>query len=118
MDLIPECHDLGYEMTNNLDLYNDTIISCCIYQYHVISWDMNISWHIVLYHAVSCCIISSERFSDAERHCSPCDVREEAYVCFIVRAVNLLVQVVEYSGITGHVGMLSAPNHPLYGSTC
>jgi hypothetical protein len=57
MDLIPEWHDLGYEMTNNLDLYNDTIISFYIYQYHVISWDMCISWHIMLYHDVSCCIM-------------------------------------------------------------
>ena len=56
MDLIPEWHDLGYEMTNNLDLYNDTIISFYIYQYHVISWDMSISCCITLYHVVSCCI--------------------------------------------------------------
>jgi hypothetical protein len=34
MDLIPEWHDLGYEMTNNLDLYYDTNISSYIYQYH------------------------------------------------------------------------------------
>ena len=48
MDLIPEWHDLGYEMTNNLDLYNDTIISFDIYQYH------GISCCIMLYHVVSC----------------------------------------------------------------
>ena len=40
MDLILEWHDQGYEMTNNLDLYNDTIISFYIYQYHVISCDI------------------------------------------------------------------------------
>ena len=56
----------------------------------------------MLYHVISCDIMCEarrpqrERFSDAERHFSPCDAREEAYVCFIVRAVNLLVQVVEY----------------------
>jgi len=57
MDLIPEWHDLGYEMTNNLDLYYDTNISSYIYQYHGISWDMSISWCIMVYHGVSCDIM-------------------------------------------------------------
>ena len=37
MDMIPEWHDLGYEMTNNLYLDYDIIISLYIYQYHIIS---------------------------------------------------------------------------------
>ena len=40
MDLIPEWHDLGYEMTNNLYLYFYFMISLHIYQYHVISCDI------------------------------------------------------------------------------
>ena len=40
LDMIPEWHDLGYEMTNNLDLYLYIIISLHIYQYHVISCDI------------------------------------------------------------------------------
>ena len=47
MDMIPEWHDLGYEMTNNLDLYLYIIISLHIYQYHVISCD------IMVYHVIS-----------------------------------------------------------------
>ena len=50
MDMIPEWHDLGYEMTNNLDLYLYIFISSHIYQYHVISCDImvyhGISWYI------------------------------------------------------------------------
>ena len=60
--------------------------------YHVVSYD------IIRYQVCEAHRPQRERFSDAERHFSPCDAREEAYVCFIVRAVNLLVQVVEYSG--------------------
>ena len=37
MDMILEWHDLGYEMTNNLYLDYDIIISLYIYQYHIIS---------------------------------------------------------------------------------
>ena len=88
--MIPEWHVLGYEMTNYLYLYIYIMISLHIYQYH------DISCGIMWYQACEARRPQRERFSDAERHFSPCDAREEAYVCFIVRAVNLLVQVVEY----------------------
>jgi len=48
MDMIPEWHDLGYEMTNNLYLYFYFMISLHIYQYHV--------YHVISYE-ISCDIM-------------------------------------------------------------
>jgi hypothetical protein len=46
MDMIPEWHDLGYEMTNNLYLDYDIIISFYILR-------RSVSYHIMFYHVMS-----------------------------------------------------------------